>query len=419
MIRVEGAGKKFNRSLRRMMLHASQDLVRDALGLRRRSSELRAGEFWALDGVSFDVAPGARLGIIGRNGSGKSTLLKLLNGILYPDRGSVRIRGRVGALIEVGAGFHPLLTGRENIFVNGAILGMSRAEVRRKFDAIVDFAEVAQFLDSPVKFYSSGMYVRLGFAVAVHAETEVLLIDEVLAVGDFAFQRKCLQRLEALAAAGKTLLLVSHSIALIERLCPEALVLDQGRLAHLGPTGEAAAAYYRTMTRSAPGEGAGSEAITHKDSGSMTLYLSRFEIVDEQLRPSRRFVCGSPVTFLLAVSAPPAERLALPRLAILVQSADTEEVVANIQTPPAFLQQAALDGELRFSCNIPSFNLAPGLYRIMVKIGGDGDHLHDVAVVSGLLEIEWSREVVENMAGRGRVYLPGQWRVIAGGGAPR
>ena len=199
-------------------------------GRKRASTE----EFRALDDVSFTVHAGDRVGIIGRNGAGKSTLLKVLSRITEPSAGRVTIDGRVASLLEVGTGFHPELTGRENIFLNGAILGMSRREIAAKFDEIVAFAEVERFLDTPVKRYSSGMYVRLAFAVAAHLEPEILIVDEVLAVGDAAFQRKCLGKMEAVAGEGRTILFVSHQMDAVQRLCNKGLLLHQGRLVTQG-----------------------------------------------------------------------------------------------------------------------------------------------------------------------------------------
>src|SRR5947207_10357532 len=191
--------------------------------------------FFVLNDISFEVKRGEALGIIGSNGAGKSTLLKILNRITEPTRGAVDIYGRVGALLEVGTGFHPELTGRENIFLNGAILGMNRAEIRRKFDEIVAFAEIEKFLDTPVKRYSSGMYVRLGFAVAAHLEPEILLVDEVLAVGDASFQKKCLGRIEDLRRSGTTIIIISHDLAAIERVCERTVLLERGTIAAEGP----------------------------------------------------------------------------------------------------------------------------------------------------------------------------------------
>ena len=196
-------------------------------------------EFWALKNINFHISQGDRVGIIGRNGAGKSTLLKILSRITEPSSGSVRIRGRVASLLEVGTGFHPELTGRENIFLNGAILGMSRAEIKRKFDEIVAFAEVEKFLDTPVKRYSSGMYVRLAFAVAAHLEPEILIVDEVLAVGDAQFQKKCLGKMQTVSAEGRTVLFVSHNMTAIKSLCSKGVFLKDGQISLDGPIDEA------------------------------------------------------------------------------------------------------------------------------------------------------------------------------------
>jgi lipopolysaccharide transport system ATP-binding protein len=200
-------------------------------------------DFWALRDVSFEVHQGERVGIIGRNGAGKSTLLKILSRITEPSTGRVSIRGKVASLLEVGTGFHPELTGRENIYLNGAILGMTKVEIKRKFDEIVDFAEIEKFLDTPVKRYSSGMYVRLAFAVAAHLEPEILVIDEVLAVGDYEFQKKCIGKMENISKGGRTLLFVSHNMLAIKSLCTSAIVLKQGRIECLGDVSSAIEKY--------------------------------------------------------------------------------------------------------------------------------------------------------------------------------
>lgn len=205
-------------------------------GLRGTSS---TSTIWALNDVSFDLEEGKVLGIVGRNGAGKSTLLKILSRVTEPTKGTVMVRGRVGSLLEVGTGFHPELTGRENIYMNGAILGMKSAEIERKFDEIVDFSEVSQFIDTPVKRYSSGMYLRLAFAVAAHLEPEILVVDEVLAVGDAEFQRKCLGKMGDVAQQGRTVLFVSHNMSAILRLTSEAIVMNKGQLLMRGPTQEA------------------------------------------------------------------------------------------------------------------------------------------------------------------------------------
>jgi len=233
-IRVEKASKKYCKLLKRSMLYGVRDIGRNALGMSSHSNKLRKGEFWAVDDVSFELKKGETLGIIGPNGSGKTTLLKMLNGIFWPDKGKITINGKVGALIEIGAGFHPLLTGRENVYVNAAILGMTKKEVDRKFDTIVEFAEIGDFIDVPVKFYSSGMFVRLGFAVAVHCEPDILLVDEVLAVGDLAFALKCHRKMSEFRQNGGTVLMVTHNMQAIRNMCKKVLWLGEGKIKEIG-----------------------------------------------------------------------------------------------------------------------------------------------------------------------------------------
>jgi lipopolysaccharide transport system ATP-binding protein len=252
VIQVEGAGKSYRivttrnryRTLRQAVSDAAGDAFRRAAArLRGRPMPGRRETFWALRDVSFEVPRGQVLGIIGRNGAGKSTLLKILSRITEPTEGSLRVRGRLASILEVGTGFHPELTGRENVYLNGAILGMRRAEIDRKFDEIVAFSEVEKFLETPVKHYSSGMFVRLAFAVAAHLEPRILLIDEVLAVGDAEFQKKCLGKMGSVAQEGRTVLFVSHQMNAIRALCEQCLWLDGGRVARLGPTEEVVKEY--------------------------------------------------------------------------------------------------------------------------------------------------------------------------------
>src|SRR5688572_26889581 len=240
IIKAQGVGKKYRIGTR----EAAYSTLRETLVGAARSS-LRAFRgngisaeqtIWALRDVSFEINPGEVVGIIGRNGAGKSTLLKLLSRVTEPTVGKIELYGRLGSLLEVGTGFHPELTGRENIYLNGAILGMKRAEIKRKFDDIVAFAEVEKFIDTPVKHYSSGMYLRLAFAVAAQLEPEILLVDEVLAVGDATFQKKCLGKMGEVAKQGRTVLFVSHDMTAINQLCPRAMMLMDGRVAEVGET---------------------------------------------------------------------------------------------------------------------------------------------------------------------------------------
>jgi teichoic acid transport system ATP-binding protein len=235
IISVEGIGKKFCRSPKRAMLYGLRDIASDLLGISQSSNGLRPDEFWALKEVSFEVKRGECVGLIGRNGAGKSTLLKLLSGITLPDTGSITIAGRVGSLLELGAGFHPMLTGRENVYLSGSILGLCPAEIANKFEAIVDFAGLGEFIDTPVKYYSSGMYVRLGFAIAAHADQDVLLVDEALGIGDIFFQSKCYTKLREFKKRGLTVLFVSHNVDLITANCDRGVLIDKGRIIKDGP----------------------------------------------------------------------------------------------------------------------------------------------------------------------------------------
>jgi lipopolysaccharide transport system ATP-binding protein len=256
VIRLEGVGKKYHiRHQNPTRYTALRDVVGETLrgfGSRllghRRPGQNTKEDFWALQDISFEVKQGERLGIIGRNGAGKSTLLKLLSRITAPSKGRILLKGRVGSLLEVGTGFHPELTGRENIFLNGAILGMNRVEIRRKFDEIVTFAEIEKFLDTPVKRYSSGMYVRLAFAVAAHLESEILIVDEVLAVGDTTFQKKCLGKMGDVAKEGRTVLFVSHNMTAIQSLCNRAVLLEKGKIGNAGEVSRVVADYLQEKT---------------------------------------------------------------------------------------------------------------------------------------------------------------------------
>lgn len=246
IIKVENLGKKYllhhqqkgrsqYKALRDVLVDSSKSIMQKFNPLHKSiSNDYFEKEFWALNNVSFEIQQGDRVGIIGRNGAGKSTLLKLLSRITEPTNGRICIKGRIASLLEVGTGFHPELTGRENIFLNGAVLGMGKSEIKKKFDEIVDFAEVENFLDTPVKRYSSGMYVRLAFAVAAHLEPEILVVDEVLAVGDAEFQKKCLGKMENVSKEGRTVIFVSHNMGSISKLCDKAIWLAQGKVKNIG-----------------------------------------------------------------------------------------------------------------------------------------------------------------------------------------
>jgi lipopolysaccharide transport system ATP-binding protein len=296
VIQIEGLGKRYQltqggggyRTLRESLVDLAKMPLRK---LRGQSNETRE-DFWALKDINLEIGAGEVVGVIGRNGAGKSTFLKILSQITKPTCGSVKLHGRVGSLLEVGTGFHPELTGRENIFLNGAILGMSRREISSKFDEIVDFAEISQFLDTPVKRYSSGMYVRLAFAVAAHLEPEILVIDEVLAVGDAAFQRKCMGKMGQVAREGRTILFVSHNMAAMQNLCTRAVLLTNGQVTMTGPTASVIDAYMAEI-------GSLSEIPLRdrKDrSGKRDIICTAIEILDEDGNSAPTAVTGRQMT---------------------------------------------------------------------------------------------------------------------------
>lgn len=303
-IAVERVSKRFRLGRRRGSEPSYQTLRESiALGLsaashrvigwfrRRRSAQLP--DFWALQDVSFEVQPGEVLGVVGSNGAGKSTLLKILSRITRPTAGEARLRGRVGTLLEVGTGFHPELTGRENIFLNGSILGMSRRETRKAFDQIVGFAEVDEFLDTPVKLYSSGMYTRLAFAVAAHLEPEILIVDEVLAVGDAAFQQKCLGKMEQVSRSGRTVLFVSHNMAAVKALCTRALLLRRGRIVLDGDVDEVVNDYLSAGTDMATTGLIPEDAPRHSDAADEARFRS-VRVTDLTGQPRSQLYFGQP-----------------------------------------------------------------------------------------------------------------------------
>src|SRR5690242_5907996 len=276
IIRVQDLGKQYHiggpTSAYSTLRESIMELARKPLRSIRRNGD--ESTIWALKDLSFEIAPGEAVGIIGRNGAGKSTLLKILSRITEPTIGRAELYGRVGSLLEVGTGFHPELSGRENIFLNGSILGMTRREIESRFDEIVAFSEIEKFVDTPVKRYSSGMYVRLAFAVAAHLQPEILIVDEVLAVGDYAFQQKCLNKMQDVSTGGRTVLFVSHNMGAISRLCQRCIVLDQGRIVASGPTAEAVQTYMTSglMERA---------EYTQSESAEKAMNLLRVALVDE------------------------------------------------------------------------------------------------------------------------------------------
>ena len=346
--------RHLHKKFRKGELYTSlRDLV-PALARRAVKGGLDKSEFWALKDVNFQVERGEAFGIIGHNGAGKSTLLKHLCGILVPTAGELVVRGRLSALIEVGAGFHPDLTGRDNIYLNGTILGMTRAEIRSKFDAIVEFSELADFLDTPVKRYSSGMYARLGFAVAAHVEPDVLVVDEVLSVGDFVFQRKSVEKMRQVMKGGTTVVFVSHNLRAVADLCKRGMLLDHGTVSAIGPATEVIKAYMERGT-----EGAAEDP--NKD-----VYVSRVTLRGADGGDAVQFDAGERMVAEVEVTA----RRAAERLAVVIECRDEEMYeVFNTSTQRLGAQTVNLGPGEKFTARFAlRLHLAPGTYHFGVYV---------------------------------------------------
>ncbi len=373
---------------------------------RRATSET----FWALREISFQINRGEVVGIIGRNGAGKSTLLKILSRITEPTGGQIDLFGRVGSLLEVGTGFHPELTGRENIFLNGAILGMTKAEIRRQFDAIVDFSGVATFLDTPVKRYSSGMYVRLAFAVAAHLESEILIVDEVLAVGDGEFQKKCLGKMKDVASGGRTVLFVSHNMAAIQNLCTSGLFLQNGKLTLAGSTGEVIQRYLRDGLEVTDGH---VDLTTHTSrSQALRPWIRSLTLSDDDGNTTSRFASSKPMRVSLEVAPP--RRVANPRLAFAIE----DQHGRRLGTTASYFNRADVGtfGEpFTATMTLPSIALGPGRYLLSVSISETGEGLLDSVDGAAWFDVEWDNTYSTGEpyhAVYGPVILKGDWEVV-------
>jgi len=336
-------------------------------------------EFWALKDVSFDIKQGDRVGIIGRNGAGKSTLLKILSRITEPTQGSINIKGRVASLLEVGTGFHPELTGRENIYLNGAILGMSKEEIKRKFDEIVDFAEVEKFLDTPVKRYSSGMYVRLAFAVAAHLEPEVLIVDEVLAVGDTQFQKKCLGKMQNVASEGRTVIFVSHQMAAISNLCSSGIMLQKGELIYSGKTEFAIKRYLEASIQSQHHAEGNLQAF--RPSWAKPLITSA-RVLDSNSREQTSFPLGSDITFEMTFDTQGISKITDPVMGVVINHA-VFGTIGGVNTRMTGFETNAISYKLAtMSCTLKKPPFLQGEYTVDIWLG---DGMIDVDTLSGYL----------------------------------
>ncbi|MGB9404201.1 MAG: ABC transporter ATP-binding protein [Candidatus Acidiferrales bacterium] len=375
-----------------------------------RSNKRAVDTFWALKDVSFGVEVGEVVGIIGRNGAGKSTLLKVLSKITYPTSGRVRIHGRVASLLEVGTGFHEELTGRENLFLNGSILGMKQQEVARKLDEIVAFAGVERFLDTPIKRYSSGMRLRLGFAVAAHLDPDVLIVDEVLAVGDAAFQKKCLSAMEGLRSGGRTVLFVSHNMAAVENLCTRAIWIDHGQVKQDGKSRDVITKYMATFTDTSRSTGNLTEFVDRKGSGEIRYTAIEFLGANNEIQPVIR--SGDGVTVRLHFEA----RQPIPRASLGFEIyTDLGTLITDVSTWAHGLDLPELPpGPGYIDLEIDSLTLLPGRYFFSIGVTDLDGHQFDVIEHCAYLDVE-SSDIYNSGktldSNSGIVYFPQRWRL--------
>jgi ABC-type polysaccharide/polyol phosphate transport system ATPase subunit len=389
--------------------------LRDAISglLGRLAGRNGAGDeriFWALKGVSFDLEKGDTLALIGPNGAGKTTVLKLLSKVTRPTSGHINVNGKLSALIELGAGFHPDLTGRENIYLNGSILGLNRREISAKFDSIVAFSELEEFLDTPVKRYSSGMYVRLGFAVAIHVEPEVLLVDEVLAVGDMAFQRKCLDRMEQIRSRGTTVVFVSHNMRTVESLCDKALWLEKGQVRQMGATRSVVAAYTDAMNL-AIARGAGKQYSTLARRGSGEAQFTTVRLLNGDGAETSTFQMGDRLVIEMGYRT--HQRILAPSFDVAIY-ADSGARVCTATTRLSGCTPDHLAGEGVARCVFDSIPFTPGGYSVTVALFDQDDltkydQWYDVVAFTVGSELIGNARWHLTQEEHGVVYLPPRW----------
>lgn len=414
VIQVENLGKKYiighqkrerYTALRDVIATGAKSLGRQLLKpFGTKISDPAVEEFWALKDVSFEVKQGDRVGIIGRNGAGKSTLLKILSRITEPTLGRITIQGQIASLLEVGTGFHPELTGRENIYLNGAILGMSRFQIKKKFDEIVTFAEVEKFLDTAVKHYSSGMYVRLAFAVAAHLEPEILVVDEVLAVGDVTFQSKCLGKMEEVAKEGRTVLFVSHNMGAITNLCTSSIFLDQGQIIFIGSAKDGVSKYLKLIA-----DRRGGELVLEKSSSDA--YFTKIAILDSDDEPTTTvdLVAGFKIYCEYDVLRP---IIGLDLAISVFDKHGSHIFYSSLSKSPTPINQDHQPGHYSAEVDFPPNFMAPGIYTITSVLYQGSNYVFDGRenVIGFSVVDSGSREYLYEGQDLGSVLVNFDWR---------
>jgi len=382
LVSVEEVSKKFCKDLRTSLSYGVQDLFGQVAG-RFREGVLRPKEFWAVQDVSFEVRRGECIGLVGRNGAGKTTLLRMLNGLIKPDKGRITMHGRVGALIALGAGFNGVLTGRENIYVNGAVLGLSKREIDERFDEIVDFSGLGDFIDSPVQSYSSGMSFRLGYAIAAHLEPEILLVDEVLAVGDAEFQKRCLGKMNDVVGAGRTVLFVSHNMAAIHQFCSRGLVLDRGQIVFAG-TVEQATRFYTSHVQLL----ASNDLSERKDrQGSQWLRFTRVDILDAEGQLLQQVLSGQDIRLRFYYEAQQARSHVAVNVAFNVRNSQGM-LLTNLNSTDVGQEDQTIYRSGYFECHWPRFNLRADSYSCALFCAINGETVDWIQHAAFVITVE-------------------------------
>lgn len=405
-LHVERVSKKFCRSLDRSLLYGLRDVIGELTGGRRHTDRLRTGEFWAVRDVGFRLERGAAIGLVGSNGAGKTTLLRMIGGLIRPDTGAIRVRGRTAPLIALGAGFDPVLSGRENVFANMSILGVPTAEIRRCLDSVIDFAELDDAIDAPVQTYSSGMAARLGFACAVHTEPDLLLVDEVLAVGDARFRQKCFHRLASLRDRGTAFILVSHNPHAVLNVCERALYLRAGELVCEGPTPEVLRRYEEDVFGTARDADGHLDLPPRADAQSTGVDLTAIFFRDASGAPLRRPLTGRPLSLCVRCRVAQPVRDANLGVIVTAMGGDAERVLHLASAADG--QRLTLPaGTVELRMCWPSCGLVPGTYGARVYLR-EGMRLLDV--------VESFRFVVtsDDMVGPSLYHQPRSWEVAPG-----
>lgn len=405
LILAENVSKKFCRDLKRSLRYGVQDLASELLGRRNARGGLRKDEFWAVKDASFEVKRGEALGLIGPNGAGKTTLLRMLDGLIKPDKGRITMRGRVGALIQLGAGFNPILTGRENIYINAAVLGISKREIDKKLDEIIDFADIGDFIDAPVQTYSSGMNVRLGFSVAINLRPDIMLIDEVLAVGDLAFRNKCIEAIQEIRDSGVAFVFVSHALERVNRVCDKAMYLRAGKIVSYGVTEEVISAYVTDFSDSGT-------RFLHHPGTEKYMQVRNVLLLNENGQPIDQVISGGPLTIRMEFEA--KRTLDTPLFNFMIEPS-ARHVIA------AYLHQEITDNRPSFSPGVHviditmrRFPLLPGRYQLRVSVSGSNllDLYGKIFNLATIDVVAWENQVIAtNRAGF--VELEADWRVRA------